>query len=303
MTPLLSAVLCLLLHTAEVDGGLPDAGAADAGTATAPQGFDGGLPTPGTYWVIRQSSSWVSMSSAPRAGPYEPVRTEQTWRASCERLVLDREALRVGDELSFAVAGGEVRWPKVVSRYRASARAEASCRAAWPRQVVYGSLHDCAAARPSVLRRTCVDSVCSWNVEPWVLEGCEQQIASLRNLAAIAAEPTHSEAVRTLQQFEALLSRGGTMWAQPRCAPANFTARDREGMTTVRTVDASASWEATGAFEPLFGEARFTTQFTAFDGRGMSGVSMGSARILLGKDTVAIGNRVLVFDPRRCTAR
>jgi hypothetical protein len=99
---------------------------------------------------------------------------------------------------------------------------------------------------------------------------------------------------------EAILVRGGTMRMRSGCELVKFEARNRDGMTRVSTHNAASSWEATAAIEPLFGVARLASAFTVYDGGGMAG-SGGAQFILLGKEQVAVGDRVMVFAANQCS--
>lgn len=288
MTSML-ALACLMFLG--VDGGSSDGGWPDR------------APPNGTSWVIRPkwsggNSGWSQSDS----GDGGPVRNGQIWQALCEPIVLELPTLRLGDEFTLRVRNDRVLEPSFTSRQRRSARAEGRCNAPWPRQPVYASAQECRAALPSRLRRTCVGQDCSWDTEPWLLEGCEPEMQRLRSFAGIATVPTHAEAVRALRRFEAILERGGTMWGVPGCEPVKFDARDRDGMTHVSIHTLHASWEAFVALEPLFGVARYASEFGVVDGGGGWGGTGGAEVILLGKDRVALGNRELVFAPKQCAS-
>lgn len=276
--------------------------AADGGIDGGLRSFDGGLPAPGEYWVLRQGRSLgggMSGWPGPDGGP--PERFHR-WSTRCDRVRLDAKTLEFeGGEVSFAVSRGMIFQPTVKSRHRASARATGNCRATWPAEPSYESYEACSLASLGRVEERCVGKVCNWVPNaPWRLEPCEDELVRLRGMVGLALEPTHTEALRTITRFENVLAKGGVLFVSPGCEPLKITARDAEGMSELDSVSSALHWHARGQVQPLFGEVRYSYESGETDGGGSWGSSMTTNGILIGKDQVLLGDRLLSFDREKC---
>ncbi|MBL8909504.1 MAG: hypothetical protein JNM17_02265 [Archangium sp.] len=288
--------LVLLMVAAAADGGMD--GGFDGGWRSS----DGGLPPPGEYWVLRESRFSGGGTSGYPGRDGGPPESRQTWATRCDRVRLDAKTLEFeGGEVSFVVSRGMIFEPTVRSRYRASARATGHCRTAWPAEPVFDSYEACSLGSPSRVERRCIGKACTWaTVAPWRLEPCEDELLRLRGMVGLALEPTHTEALRTLNRLEQVLSKGGSLFVAPGCEPLKITARDGDGMSELDTVNSALHWHARGHVQPLFGEARYAYESGETDGGAGWGSSTATDPILIGRDQVLLGDRLLFFDRQKC---
>lgn len=294
--PMNALVLVILLAgSGGADGGI------DGGTDGGQRSFDGGLPAPGEYWVLRQGRSLgggMSGWPTPDGGPPESFHR---WSTRCDRVRLDAKTLEFeGGEVSFAVSRGMIFQPTVKSRHRASAKATGTCRATWPAEPFFESYEACSLASPPRVEWRCIGKLCEWTLAPWRLEPCEDELVRLRGMVGLALEPTHTEALRTITRFENVLAKGGVLFVSPGCEPLKITARDAEGMSELDSVSSALHWHARGQVQPLFGEARYSYESGETDGGASWASSMSTEGILIGKDQVLLGDRLLFFDRQKC---
>lgn len=265
---------------------------------------DGGLPPPGDYWVARPGPlGGTGRFSLDRDGG--GLVAESSVQLMCERLRVDRSSLSLVDSaITLTVSRGLIADVTLQSRSRAAARVKVGCRSRWPaNQPFYASAEACHADTPAWVQKRCIDQRCEWVTRaPFQFEGCEAAITQAAARLHVGLEPTHTEALKTLQRFEAVLVRGGSMFVAPGCEPMKFSPRDAEGTTRLSTTNEWATYEALGQVHPLFGEARYASEVSNTDAGQSWGRGRGADTILLGKDRVLLGERSLYFERERCRA-
>jgi hypothetical protein len=256
-------------------------------------GADGGVPAPGKYYVLR-----VTAQKGGRL-TQNGVSTAR-WSAHCEPLVLEQERVTFGEFTLSIAKDGSLRSPRFVSVRRPSIVIDGWCRAALPDTGLFPDERSCreSVKDPSFIE-TCDGGACEWNQRPWLLEGCEAELARLRARGSYELSVKHDDALKTLERFMKLVKSGGTMWSMGNCVPFRFTPRDREGRSKLSEAADGGTYEAEAYLEPLFGQASYSFEGGSSEHSGWAN-TMSRVRLFMGDELVILGERVLVFERSKC---
>ncbi|MGV3624312.1 MAG: hypothetical protein ACO1OB_26065 [Archangium sp.] len=243
---------------------------------------------------IPDGVSWVPRRSVHSSMNLDDTSSVESWRVECVELQVKDVLVTLGD-FTFNQRDGRLFAPFFNSRFR-RVPLRGSCMVDVPAAPRLPTREACVALGENT--QTCKGGVCTRNYEPFLLGACEAELSEMKVLSWLALDVEHEDAVKTVKRLDALMKKGGKLWERGGCGLVAVKPGKR-GVTVLR----GPKWEKEGYLEPLFQQARIqgTREWTG-DGLGMFGSSAETEPLLLGKDLIILGRRVLYLDEAVCAA-
>lgn len=250
--------------------------------------FSGAPLTDGEFWVPRKDRQGVVHSDG--------RVTQSNWTLECERVEVKGRLLTLG-AFTFNHRDGKIYAPIYNSSYR-NVPLRGACVDTFPETPRFATREECSKSR-GPMTITCDGGDCRPSMPYVALPTCDAEMRAITELAGLALDVEHDEAVKTLERVNALSRKGGKLWQRGGCEVVTVKP-GKGGSATLRGPD----WEVEGSLEPLFGQARLqgTSSWSRDGGLGMSGSSGETEPLLLGRSLLILGRRVLFTDEAVCVA-